>query len=170
MWDQCWGKGFALVSTEEKLWISTKLIKIQFEKEDLLIQRNDNSSTEVTIIQVVRKPHKGVFAGKYPSSKSQETLDIWKPKEEKIAIQKESPSKEKSEYQYPLKDNIPLPKQTYIPTSQFNGSCYSFKNQIWLWNWLPSLNLSMLLKEKFRVSVSYRELPGVTQKEDKSRD
>ena len=30
----CWGKGFALVSTEEeKLWIPSKLIKIWFEKE-----------------------------------------------------------------------------------------------------------------------------------------
>ena len=30
----CWGKGFAFVSTgEEKLWILSKLIKVQFEEE-----------------------------------------------------------------------------------------------------------------------------------------
>ena len=65
------------------------------------------------------------------------------PKEEKIAIQKESPSKEKSDlwYQYLLQGKISLPKHTHLPTSQYNDSRDSFENQSWLWSWTVAILL-----------------------------
>ena len=86
-----WGRSFALVSIrKEKLWIPSKLIKLQFEKKKpfekekwQLIHRDDNP-------QVVRKPHKGwgkdsvlVCSRKCPTSKTQETLDIWSLKKKR---------------------------------------------------------------------------------------
>ena len=58
------------------------------------------------------------------------------PKEEEIAIQKDSPSKEKSDlwYPYPLESKISLLKHTYLPTSQYNDSHNPLQNQIWLWS------------------------------------
>ena len=70
------------------------------------MKRNDSSSTKVTFQELVRKPQQGwvkvLFLSlqenrNYPSLRSQETLDIQTAKEEKLATQKESPSKDKSD-------------------------------------------------------------------------
>ena len=75
-------------------------------------------------------------------------------KEEKIAIQKESSSKEKS-----FQGKISLPKHTYLLTSQYDGSHDSLNNQsgCGVGLCLSPLNPSKLLKEKLEVSISYQE-------------